>query len=152
MFASMTSDALYLLMTISHTSIPTPIRVYNANEFENGEPKILTSRGNQFVAFPFDITLPEEGGDTPPQITLSICNIDRGITDSIRSIATRMTITLEIVLSESLDTVEAGPFTMSLTDVQYDAFTISGTLIYDSILSEVFPKDKMDATIFPGLF
>jgi len=152
MFASMTSDAFYLLLTINHSSLPAPIRIYNANEFDNGVPKILVSRGYSFVAFPFNITLPEEGSDSPPQVTLSICNVDRSITNALRSIATRMSVTLEVVLSESVSTVEAGPFTMKMVNVTYDALTISGTLTYDSILSESFPKNRMDVTLFPGLF
>lgn len=152
MYASETADALYTLLTINHEDLESPIRVYNANEWENGNPKVITSNGYDYIAFPFDLVIPEEGGESPPQVTLTICNVDRTIVDAIRSIPTRITITLQIVLSESVDTVEAGPFTLQLTDVEYNAFTITGTLIYDQILSETFPKDKMDATIFPGLF
>lgn len=152
-FAPQTDKAFYILLTIDpDTEGYEPVRVYNANETENGEPRIITHKGNQFVAYPFTINLPGEGEDVSTELTLSISNVDRTITETIRQLHKPMKVTLEVVMSDDVEVTEAGPWNMKLVNVTGTALTIDAKIIIDRFMDEPFPKGKMDATIFPAMF
>jgi len=108
--------------------------------------------GNTYLAWPFQVALPEEREDTVPTIQIVIDNIDRRIMAGIRSLPTAPTVLLEVVLASSPDTVEAGPFNFTLRGVDYDALTITGTLSPEDILNEPFPQYTYSPASFPGLF
>jgi hypothetical protein len=58
-----------------------------------------------------------------------------------------------VVLASSPNTIEAGPFAMSLQQAQADAQTITGTLGYESdIFSQQVPAQQYLPTSSPGLF
>jgi cell wall-associated NlpC family hydrolase len=121
-FAQETEQAFLKLLAIEHESLPEPIRVVN-NKVN------VTSRGQLYVAFPFEIDLPESDGDHLPQVTLSICNVDQTVVRAVRSLATPPQVSLEVILADSPDTVEAGPFRLTLHGVEYDRFVVTGTLV-----------------------
>lgn len=152
-FAQETDKVFYQLLTLTPQDEGfEPAYVYNSNETENGEPREIEHGGHKFIAFPFQINLPGEGEDSSTEMTLTIANADRALTETIRKIVKPIDITLEVVLADHLDIVEAGPFQMQLVNVTVDALKIEGTLIADRFLDEPFPADRMDATIFPALF
>jgi hypothetical protein len=140
-----TGEIYLMLLTIQHPAlIPS---LYFANN--NAD---ITSRGNTYLAWPFQVALPEEREDTVPTIQIVIDNIDRRIMAGIRSLPTAPTVLLEVVLASSPDTVEAGPFNFTLRGVDYDALTITGTLSPEDILNEPFPQYTYSPASFPGLF
>ncbi|MCM1497277.1 MAG: DUF1833 domain-containing protein [Clostridium sp.] len=152
-FAQETDEIFYTLLTLDPDKEGfSPIYVYNSTETENGEPRKISHKGNEFIACPFKITLPGEGNDTANEVKLTIANVDRSITETIRSISSPILVTLEIVLSSDTEQTEAGPWNMKLAGVECDALTVEGTVIADRFLDEPFPKDKFDATTFPALF
>lgn len=153
LYAQDTDKIFYTLLTIDpRTDGYEPLYVYNSTETENGEPRKIQHKGHEFIAYPFKINLPGEGIETSTEITLTIANIDRSITETIRTINKPMFITLEVVLSSDTETTEAGPWSMKLINVHGDSLTIEGTIISDRFLDEPFPKDKMDASNFPAMF
>lgn len=153
-FAQQTDKAFYILLTIipDERERRENLYVYNANETENGEPRKIMHKGNEFIAYPFEINLPPEGSEVSGTIKLTIANVDRIIVETIRSIRYPMKARLEVVMSSDLETTEAGPWEMKLTNVTGDALTIEGDLIVDRFMDEPFPKNKMDASIFPAMF
>ena len=58
MFSEETSDGLLVLLTIDHAGITAPIRLVNNNVD-------IKSRGEDFLAFPFEIILPEISPPAP---------------------------------------------------------------------------------------
>lgn len=152
-FSQDTDSIFYLLLDIDpNTEGYQVVRIYNSNETENGEPRIITSGGEQYVACPFQINLPGEGIDTSTEITLTIVNVDRSITDVIRELHKPFNITMKLVLGEHPDYIEAGPWNMKLTNITGNSLTIEGSITTDRFLDEPFPKLKFDASTFPGLF
>jgi hypothetical protein len=144
-YAQQTDKVFLALLTISHSDLAGPIRV--VNDLVN-----LTSRGDHYLAFPFQIVLPEERDDQLGQVQLSIDNVDRTIVEAVRTISSPASIRLEIVIADQPDTVEAGPFDFTLRNVEYDALTVTGTLMYEDILNEPVPADSFTPNFFPGLF
>lgn len=138
-------EAIIVLLTISHDDLTNPIRVCSDNVD-------VESNGNTFIAFPFEIELPQNAGDEAPRAKLQIDNVDRSIITIIRSITTKPTVTIEIVRSGDLDTIENTFPDFSLQDVTYDALTVSGILTLEEFLYEPYPADIFDPARFPGGF
>lgn len=143
--AQETEQVFLLLLTLDHADLSQPIRVVNNTED-------VTSRGDLFVAYPFEIALPDEDPDSVARVTLRIDNVDRQIVQSLRSIQAPLSVALEVVLAASPDTVEAGPFNMTLIAAEYDAFVITGELAFEDVLNEPFPGHSYIPSEYPGLF
>lgn len=142
--AQQTDEVWLVLLTISHPELPEPIRVVNNNEN-------ITSRGQEYISFPFEIDLPGEDPDMPSKARLRIDNIDRRIVNIIRSISSPPSITLEVILAADPSTVEIGFEGLVMREVEYDAQAISGDLVYESIFTEPITS-TMTPSRFPGLF
>ncbi|NDC57532.1 MAG: DUF1833 domain-containing protein, partial [Alphaproteobacteria bacterium] len=64
-----TTDEVWLpLVTISHADLSSPIRVVANNEN-------ITSRGNTFIGYPFEIELPSQNDQSPGEARLRIDNV-----------------------------------------------------------------------------
>jgi hypothetical protein len=142
--AQATSEVWLVLLTISHPTIGTPIRLVNNNEN-------VTSRSNTYLAFPFEIELPGEDPDQPPKASLRIDNVDRRVVQTIRSISAPPTVTVEVILASAPDNVEVAFTNMTLRNAQYDVGTVTGDLTFDSIYTEPVTL-TMTPNRFPGMF
>ena len=144
MHAQETGQTWLVLVTISATSLPQPLRVVNNNED-------ITSRGNLYQAFPFDIILPGQDPDGTPKAILRFDNVDRTAIAAIRSVTAAPTVTLEVILASAPDTVEISFGGMSLRNVTYNAMSIEGELHVEPLLGEPITLN-MTPSRFPGLF
>ena len=145
LFAEEMDEAIILLLTLNHSELATPIRVCS-------DAVDVISRGNTFISFNFNIILPLESGDTPPRAKLQIDNVDRQIIQTIRSISSAPQLTVEIVRSGDLDTIEAQFLDFTLDNVTYNAMTVAGDLSFEDFLREPYPADTFDPARFPGGF
>lgn len=143
--AAQTGEVWLILLTISHAAISPSIRVVNNNED-------IVSRGNTFLAFPFELALPQESGEQLTTIGLQIDNVDRQIVAALRAITTAPTVEVEVILADYPDTVEIGPYTMSMVEASYNALTVSGVLVLEDILNRLIPSESFDPTLYPSLF
>lgn len=143
-FAQETGEAYLFILEISHPSLSEPIRITNNHE-------AVVSNGNTYTPLNFEIDIPDQGEDVP-NVTVKIDNVDRVIVDNIRAINSPPTFSLSVVLSSTPDIIEAGPFEMRLSDVEYDAFVVSGRLMFEDILTEPYPAGSFNPPSFPGLF
>jgi hypothetical protein len=139
-----TAEVWLALLEITHPQLTTPIRVVNNTED-------VVSNGVTYLKTAFRIKLPDDS-DALPSVQIEIDNVDRAVTDAARSINSPPTVTLLVVLASTPDVYEAGPFTFTMTDVNYSAETINGTMIFEDILNEPFPGESFDPARFPGLF
>ena len=139
-----TGEVFHALLVISHADITTLRFVANT---EN-----VTSNGNVYTAYPFDIRLPQEREDQPPQVPLIIDNVDRAIVDEIRTLSGPPDITLSMVLASDPDTVEYGPVAAKLRNVDWNMGTITGDLQVEDFLNEGYPAYAFTPQTAPGLF
>jgi len=142
LYAAQTDDIWLQLLTIEHSSIGTPIRLAANTE-------AVVSRGDTYLAFPFEIALPATGQES---VELIVDNVSRELIDEVRSIDTPLTITLEVVRAADPDTVEAGPFEFQSRAVEYDVQRMRFTLAYEPLLNEPFPAHSYTPIDYPGLF
>jgi hypothetical protein len=138
------SDLPLVLLTISHADLSEDIRVVNNKE-------AITSNGLEYVAFPFDIQLPDSKEDSQPSAKLTICNVSREIGQAIRLISTPPSITITVVRQETPDIVEAQFIGMRLNNVKYDMMTVTGDLEFEDLTREEYPFLKFSPSIFKGI-
>lgn len=143
-FAAQTDEVWLMLVTIEHPSIAEPLRF--VNNYES-----VTSRGEVYVAFPFEVELPGEDAENPGEARLRIDNVDRQIVDTIRTITSPPSVTFEVVLASQPNTVEASFSGLTLRQVEYDALVVTGTLRFEDIVTEPLSV-QMTPARFPGMF
>lgn len=142
--AQSTDEVWLTLVTITSSEVPAPLRFVSNNQS-------VTSRGNVFIAFPFDLDFPGQDEESPGEARLMIDNIDRSIVNFVRSISIPPKVSIEVVLASSPDTVEASFSNMTLRNVTYDAKTVSGLLKFEDIVIEPVTY-AMTPERFPGQF
>lgn len=141
-------------LEISHaTDLPVPIRVVN-----NTKPVTLNgTSGEDYLAFAFELTLPDQLEDSPPTARLRIDNVSREIGDGVRAITTPATVRILVVrvIDASTDPVlvevEVEFPAFRLTNVTVDALTVDGQLIMEDLIREPFPAYVFSPAEFPGL-
>jgi hypothetical protein len=146
--AAQETPEIYLsLVTIDHALLAAPIRLVN-------DVQDAVSDGHTFQAFAFDLVLPDETEDQLPEVHLRVDNTDLRIVQAARSIraSTPATVSYQVVLRSSPDTIEAGPFAMRMKPIEYDEKAVDGTLLPPAFLTESFPADIFTPANFPGLF
>lgn len=143
-FSQQTDEVWLVLLTIAHPSLPSSLRFVNNMES-------VTSRGDLYIAFPFEIEFPEQDPDSAGEARITIDNIDRQIVQTVRQISSPPEVRIEVVLASTPSTVEASFGGMVLRDVSYDVDKVSGTLRFEDIMSEPLSV-QMTPQRFPGMF
>lgn len=144
LFSQQTGEAIIILLTLSEASLPAPIRVCTAGED-------IVSNGETYQAFPFEITMPDDTDEAPPTVRLTIDAVDRRIIEAVRAAEGAIAVQMQIVFSSNLDQVEVMPGEFKLTEVEYSALSVEGTLSFEDILSEPYPADTFTPAKFPGM-
>jgi hypothetical protein len=144
LFGQQTGEALLVLLAIDHDDMASTL--YVVNNTEN-----ITSNAQEYIAFPFETKLPDFSQGIP-KAQLTISNVDRQIVQTIRSITSKPTVTLSVVLSSTPDTIEYGPLDFEMDNVQWNVFVVTGTLSFENIHDEPYGGDRFTPNMFPGLF
>lgn len=142
--AENTAEVWLVLVTIDHPALAQPIRVVGNNEN-------ITSGGNLFVAYDFNIVLPGEDPDNPAAAQLDIDNVDRVIVQTLREISSPPSVTIQVVLASSPDLIEIEFAGLVLRNAQYDAMRVTADLAFDEIISEPVAT-TLSPDKFPGMF
>jgi hypothetical protein len=142
--AAETDEVWLVLLTFTHASLEEPLRF--VNNYASVE-----SRGDLFIAFPFEIELPGEDAEGLTDARIRIDNIDRQIVRAVREMAEPPDVTIEIVLASQPDTVEAAFDGLVMRDVGYDAVMVTGVLRFEQIMQEPVTL-QMTPSRLPGLF
>ncbi len=145
LFASNTGEAFAILLTLDHSALAAPIRV-------SSDAVDTISRGETFVAFPFELMIPDDTQGASPRARLVIDNIDRTIVAALRAIGSAPSALIEIVRAADPDTVEASFHDFKLTNVSYDALSVSGDLTVEDFTAEPWPAAVFSPANFPGIF
>lgn len=150
-FKPETDEVFLYLLTITHPDLDGPLR-FVANSED------IVSRGETYTAFPFTINFPGGGDDQVPSAQVSIspvsdpANPDTDIVLILRNLGSAPKLSLETVLASQPDIVEQSALDLTLTTVDFESQTISGTLSYEDILNEPYPGDSYNPATWPGVF
>ena len=138
------SDLPLVILKIDHADLSAPIRVVN-NKVD------ITSGGDVYSAFPFEIRLPDSLEDAPPRARLRIDNISREIGQAIRDMTSAADVTIEVVRQDAPDTIEVSWPVMRLTNVRFDFLSVEGDLEFEDLSREPYPFLSFSPAEFPGV-
>lgn len=111
-----------------------------------------TSRGNDFVFVPMEISLPSEQEAEAPRSSIVLRDVTQYAVPLIRSISGPPPILMELVLSKTPDVVEASFSGFFISSFNYSADSISMELSMTNYNREPFPQHSFSPVYFPGLF
>ena len=138
------SDLYLVLLDIDHPDLAQTISVVN-------NTVNVISNGITYVAFPFEIALPESPENSPPRAELTISNVGREISQAIRSVGSPPSVTIAVFRQATPDVIEALHVGMKLTGVSYDAQQVSGQLVREDLVTEPYPAMTYSPAEFNGL-
>lgn len=145
-YATQTGEVFLVLLELSHPQMAEPIRVTS-----DGIATVVD--GVTYQPYPFQIAMPPDADDAPPRVQLAIDAIDRSIIQAVRGLSGEpITVRQWVVLASSPSTVEAGPFEFKMREVEYDAYTVTGSLQYADLVGEPYPADLFAPSTTPGVF
>ncbi len=143
--AAQTGEVVVVLLTITHPTLGTPIRVCS-------DSVECVSRGNTFLPFPFECNMPRESDDAPQAVTLRICAVDRSVISAARTaVGGVLTAAMEVVYASTPNVVECGPYNFTIRRATYDAMVLEGELSFEDVLNAKFPKDIFSPALFTNL-
>ncbi len=140
-----TGAAIIVLVEISGNTLTEPIRVCN-------DGADIVSNGHLYVAYPFDITLPDDVEDGAPTARITIDNVDRALTAGIRLLTAPPDVRVMVILADDPDTIEIDFPDFKLSNLSYDALVIEGNITVEDYLNEPFPGDSFLPSTTPGMF
>lgn len=140
-----TSEAFLALMQISGPGLTT-MRVVNNVE-------AITRNGQVYQPWAFDGQPPDDSSQQSPTVTLRVDNIDRTVTDLLRSYASVPTCELVWVMASQPNQAVYGPFNFVIQSATANEMTIDLQLGYEEdILNQAFPGSTYTPTSSPGIF
>lgn len=156
-YASETGRVPILLITFDHEDMIEPILVStDATQRILETDEIVywgtVSRGSNFIYFPMKLKLPDDTDSGPGAMQIEIDNVDRTLTETIRDIHTPLSVKVEMVMDNALDTVDITWPEYTLTNISYNSTTIIGTMTLENLIREPFPGLMFTPATAPGVF
>lgn len=155
MNAQDTGEILITLLTISHPDFPDSMRLSSdPTQMLSVDPLRYgtVSRGDTFLFAPFSQTFPDDNGERAPTMRLLTENVSRDLVAMIRSVSTRPTALVEVVLASSPDTIEIEYPPMEVVNASYNANVMTVDLSIDGMAEVAYPARTFSPSAFPGLF
>jgi hypothetical protein len=139
-------------LVVDHDDLAAAFRLVN-------NPENIMHAGNEYEACGLVAVPPRESDDGFGVGRLTIENVTRWFTPSVRSLSGPFEVTLTLVgetdLAASppeLDTVVKTWLPLTFRNLRYGAFSVTGDISYDGPLRLEFPALRFDPVNFPGLF
>lgn len=155
MNAQETGEIVIFLMTVTHPDLDGPIRLSSDPTTRLSDSPLTygtASRGQSFLFVPFGLILPDEKEAATPQAKVMLDNVDREMVNILRSTSTPAQVKIELVLASEPDVVEVEEPMFDLVSADYDAQTVTLTLVMNGLATEPFPSGSFNPSSFPGLF
>lgn len=145
MFGEYSDDPFLMLVTLTHTTFDGPIYLCN-----NLHP--VVSNGITFEAFPMEIVLPEDDGETAREVSIQFDNVSQELISELRKIDTPADISIAMVLASSPDEVQVEYGELKMKQINYNVKTIEAKLYMDSFLGVNLSSERYTPSLYPGLF
>ncbi|WP_126136734.1 DUF1833 family protein [Tritonibacter mobilis] len=145
MHAQDTGAVILPLITMTQDGWADEIRLV-----PNNEP--ITRLGKVYDPLAFTVSLPDEEAEGTPVINWTADNVDRRMVEALRTVRGVVKATIVWVLAETPDIDELLPLEVEMRAAEYNAFTISGTMGVEPILSKQFGHLMFNPANTPGIF
>lgn len=144
MFGQVSDDPFLMLVTLTHEDFDPIYLVNNTVD--------IVSRGITYQAFPMNILLPRDDGETEREVAIEFDNVSLELVEEFRSITDPLDVKIEMLLASSPDVVQLSLEDLKLRSITYDKTKISAKLYMDSFLNTEMTSERYTPTNFPGLF
>lgn len=153
-FSQETAEVFIMLLTISHPNWTEDVRLASDSfeELPVAGVRGVISNGLEYLFGAFAITLPTQDETNTTRANITVDNVSREMIRQIRNANSKVSISLQIVLSSDVDTAEMTVSDFKLERVIYDAFTVSGDISLEYFDLEPFPYQRFTPSKFPALF
>ena len=148
MLASETSEVFLMCVTLSHPSFAAPYQLVC-------DMKELARASGTFTPFAFQLNLPNQTDDSPPQVQMAIDNVDNTILLAIKNLpaGVRPDLLLEVVTQGEPDATVVAPVNFKFLSIDYDVSTVNATIGFDDdLLNASVPAATYTPSNSPGLF
>ncbi len=145
LYSQESNDPFLMLVTLTHSTLPTPIRFVN-NTVD------IVSRGHTFISFPMTINLPVDDGETAKEFAMTFDNVSREIIDELRTITTPMSVEIEMILASNHNYVQIVFDELLLKSITYNKQSITAKIMVDTFLTVSMTSEKYTPQNFPGIF
>jgi len=142
-----TGDLFLVTIELSHSQFDT---VRFVNNTEN-----ITSNGDVYDKFPFNLTLPPDSEELSPRIRVTIPNAERDLVTEVRTIAgsrEKALGTVAFLEAGDPDTILISWTDFEIDNVKYNVEVMTFDLSVEDFANEPFPSQSMTPNHFPGLF
>lgn len=114
----------------------------------------ITSRGDVYTAFPFEIVLPPDDGQRISTLDLVFPNVGRELMELVREYppGEHPKVKFELIISDAPDTVEKVIDFMEVDSATYTAMTVTFKLTSSSIFARKTCVANYNQSEFPGMF
>lgn len=112
----------------------------------------VKSNGYDYIFLPMEIGLPSEDEAQAPRCSITLHDVTRYLTPTIRSISSSPAIKMELVLSKTPDIVEVSFEGFYINSFTYNANTVTTNLAMVDLEREPFPMHSFSPRYFPGMF
>jgi hypothetical protein len=113
----------------------------------------VINNGNEYTFLPVQVTLPNEDESQAPRCSITIHDVTRYLVPFIREQLTGPAkVDISLVLSTTPNTIEATFAGFMITNISYNATTVSAELTMVNYDREPFPQHSFSPLYFPGLF
>jgi len=112
----------------------------------------VTSRSQDFIFLPMEISLPTEEEAQAPRCSIILRDVTRYVIPIVRTIAGPPSVKMELVLSKTPDTVEASFSGFYISNFSYNADSVTADLSMIDYEREPFPMHSFTPAYFPGMF
>lgn len=144
-FAQESNDPFLMLVTLTHASFSSPIRLVN-NTVD------VVSNGHTYTAFPMRIRLPTDDGETMRDVTIEFDNVSLDLITSIRSVTTEISAQIDMILASIPNQIQMGLYDLKIYNITYTKTRVSAKLVLDNFLNTELTSERYSPANFPGLF
>ncbi len=144
MYQVHSDDPALMLLTLN---FPNGSNFYLVNNTQN-----IISNGQEFTAFPFTFTLPEDSIDTIPELSIALSNIGLELIDDFKSNTDSIKCRVDLIFASVPDFLEVSIQELIVKSIGYDKNTITLNVGYDDILNTQVPSDTYNPNDFGGIF
>lgn len=145
LYAQESDDPFLMLVTLTHPDFLETQRFVNNLED-------VTSNGFLFTAFPMNIVLPTDDGESTREVTIIFDNVGRELITEIRSITTPIDVKIEMVLASNPNQVQISLEELKIRSISYNKTRVSARLYMDDFLGTSMTSEKYTPLIYPGLY
>ncbi len=146
LMAQSTAGYFAILLDITWTIAGAPEVLHICNNTED-----ILYNGVLYFAAGFKYTPPEIKEDYVGSASLSICTVDQTIPDHILRSSSHPSFTVRaayIFATGAVETLDGWEFTLS--KATWGAQQLSGSIIFETALDRLLPKDAFNTQDFPG--